>query len=222
MCDKRRIDVFLLKYPCAELVFSVWPRKDFLVTAFVLDYAQIGDVFTVVLRAFEVEEHQVFSVFHVVFHSHIVIEQIVSFFRGSCLPRLYRLKVALVVFRFNVFLTCGTSEFATMMITKTGTGNNTLTFLAFHQSTTQGFGRTGVIFMAVEAFIALKEAIAVFAKFPFNDRTVLGITQLAQIATRMAGDFIVAFLALMAILFTGKEGRHTGDDVVMIVVVVQV
>jgi hypothetical protein len=127
-----------------------------------------------------------------------------------------------VVFRFDVFLTGITSDFATMMITKTGTSNNTLTFLAFHQSTAQGFGRTGVIFMTVEARFALKEAIAVFAKFPFNDRTVLGMARLAQIATRMAGDFVVAFLALMTILFTGEEGRHTGDDIVMVVMVVQV
>ena len=128
---------------------------------------------TVVLRAFEVEEHQVFSVFHVVFHSHIIIEQIVSFFSCLSLLRLYRLKVALVVFRLNVFLTGGTSDFVTMMVTKTGTSNNTYAFLAFHQSTTQGFGRTGIIFMAVEAFIALKEAVTVLAKFPFNDGTVL-------------------------------------------------
>jgi hypothetical protein len=44
---------------------------------------------------------------------------------------------------------------------------------------TQGFGRTGVIFMAVETFIALKEPVTVFAKFPFNEGTILGITQLA-------------------------------------------
>jgi hypothetical protein len=119
------------------------------------------------------------------------------------------LKIALVVFWFDVLLTGGTSDFATMMITKTGTSNNTLAFLAFHQSTTQRFGRTGVIFMAVEAFIALKEPVAVFAKFPLNERTVLGMTQFAQIA-------------IMAILFTGEEGRHTGDDIVMVVVVVQV
>ena len=131
MCDKHRNGVFLLKYPCAELVFSVWARKDFLVTAFVLDYAQIGDVFTVVLRAFEVEEHQVFSVFHVVFHSHIIIEQIVSFFSCLSLLRLYRLKVALVVFRLNVFLTGGTSDFATMMVTKTGTVTTRFHFLHF-------------------------------------------------------------------------------------------
>ena len=125
-----------------------------------------------------------------------------------------------MVFRFDVLLTGGTSDFATMMITKTGTSNNTLTFLAFHQSTAQRFGRTGVIFMATEARFALKEPVAVFAKFPFNVGTVLGMAQLAQIATGMAGDFVVAFLALMAILFTGKEGRHTGDDIVMVVVVV--
>jgi hypothetical protein len=76
--------------------------------------------------------------------------------------------------------------------------------------------------MAVEAFITFKEPVTVLAKFPFNDGTVLGMTQLAQIATGMAGDFVVAFLAFMAILFTGKEGRHTGDDVVMVVMMVQV
>jgi hypothetical protein len=108
------------------------------------------------------------------------------------------------------------------MITKTGTSNNTLAFLAFHQSTTQGFGRTGVIFMAVETFVTFKEAVTVFAKFPFNEGTVLGMTELAQIVTRMAGDFVEAFLALMTVLLTGEEGRHAGDDIVMVVVVVQV
>jgi hypothetical protein len=125
-------------------------------------------------------------------------------------------------FRLDVFLTGGSSDFATMMITKTGTSNNTLAFLAFHQSTTQGFGRTGVIFMAVETFVTFKEAVTVFAKFPFNKGTVLGMTQLAQIATRVTGDFVEAFLALMTVLLTGEEGRHADDDIVMIVVVVQV
>jgi hypothetical protein len=72
MRNKRRIGVFLLKHPLAELVFSVWARKDFLVTAFVLDYAEIGDVFTIVLRGLKVEKHQVFGVFYVVFHGHII------------------------------------------------------------------------------------------------------------------------------------------------------
>jgi hypothetical protein len=107
-----------------------------------------------------------------------------------------------------------------MMITKTGTSNNTLTFLAFHQSTAQRFGRTGVIFMATEARFALKEPVAVFAKFTFNEGTVLGMAQLAQIATGMVSNFIESLLTFMTILFTGKEGRHTGDDIVMVVVVV--
>jgi hypothetical protein len=73
MRDKRNAGVFLLKYPRTEFVFSVWARKNFLVTAFVLDYAQIGDVFTIILRTLKVEEHQVFGVFHVIIHSHIII-----------------------------------------------------------------------------------------------------------------------------------------------------
>jgi hypothetical protein len=90
------------------------------------------------------------------------------------------LKITLVVFRLDVLLTGGTSDFATMMITKTGTSNNTLTFLAFHQSTAQGFCRTCIIFMAVETFVTFKEAVAVVAKFPFNEGTVLGMTKLAR------------------------------------------
>jgi hypothetical protein len=48
-------------------------RKDVLVTAFVLDYAEIGDVFTIVLHTFKVEEHQILGVFHVIIHGHIII-----------------------------------------------------------------------------------------------------------------------------------------------------
>jgi hypothetical protein len=76
--------------------------------------------------------------------------------------------------------------------------------------------------MAVEAFVTFKETVTVFAKFPFNDGTVLGMTQLAQIATRMVSNLVESFFASMAILFTGKEGRHTGDDIVMVVMMVQV
>jgi hypothetical protein len=74
--------------------------------------------------------------------------------------------------------------------------------------------------MSVEAFVTFKEAVTVFAKFPFNEGTVLGMTELAQIVTRMAGDFVESLLTFMTILFTGEEGRHTGDDIVMVVVVV--
>jgi hypothetical protein len=130
--DKRFVGVFLLKYPCAELVFSVWARKDFLVTAFVLHHAQDLERVYHILRAFEVEEHRVLGVFHVIIHGRIVIEQIVCFWSRSCLLRLYRLKIPLVAFWFDVLLTGGTSDFATMMITKTGTSNNTFAFLAFH------------------------------------------------------------------------------------------
>jgi hypothetical protein len=76
--------------------------------------------------------------------------------------------------------------------------------------------------MATEARFAFKEAVTVFAKFPFNEGTVLGIAQLAQIATRMVSNLVESFLALMAVLFTGEECRHTGDDVVVVVVMVQV
>ena len=38
----------------------------------------------------------------------------------------------------------------------------------------------------------------------------------------MTGDFVEAFLALMTILLTGEEGWHAGDDIVLVVVVVQV
>jgi hypothetical protein len=76
--------------------------------------------------------------------------------------------------------------------------------------------------MASETFVTFKEAIAVFAKFPLNEGTVLGITQLAQIATGMVSNFIESFHTFTGILSTGEEGRHTGDHVVMVVMMVQV
>ena len=76
--------------------------------------------------------------------------------------------------------------------------------------------------MAVEAFVTFKETVTVFAKFPFNEGTVLGMTQLAQIATRMVSNLVESLLTFMAILFTGEEGRHTGDDIVMVVMMVEI
>ena len=38
----------------------------------------------------------------------------------------------------------------------------------------------------------------------------------------MISDLVVTFLALVAILLTSKEYWHTGDDVVVVVVVVKV
>ena len=38
----------------------------------------------------------------------------------------------------------------------------------------------------------------------------------------MVGDFIKSFLALAAVLFTSKEGWHIGNNIVVIVVVIQV
>jgi hypothetical protein len=65
-----------------------------------------------------------------------------------------------------------------MMIAKTGTSNNALIFLVFHQSTAQGFDRASVIFVAVEARFALKEPVAVFAKFPLH---VVMIVMMVQV-----------------------------------------
>ena len=48
------------------------------------------------------------------------------------------------------------------------------------------------------------------------------MAQLAEVSTRMTGDLVVTYLALVAILLTSKEGRHTRDDIVVVVVVVKV
>ena len=38
----------------------------------------------------------------------------------------------------------------------------------------------------------------------------------------MARDFVVAFLAFMAVLLMGQEGWHSRDDIVVVVVMVKV
>ena len=57
MGDKGRVGVFLGEDPLADFVFGVGTQEHFLVTDFVLDYAEIRDVLAVVLRTLEIEEH---------------------------------------------------------------------------------------------------------------------------------------------------------------------
>ena len=76
--------------------------------------------------------------------------------------------------------------------------------------------------MAVEAFFTLEKSVAVFTKFPLDEGTVLCMAELAQVPAWMVGDFIKSFLALVAVLFTSEEGWHTGNNIVVIVVVIQV
>ena len=76
--------------------------------------------------------------------------------------------------------------------------------------------------MAIEAFVTLEESVAVFTKFPLHEGTVLCVAQLAQVGAWMIGDFIKSFLAFVAVLFTSEEGWHTGNNIVVIVVMVQV
>ena len=63
-------------------------------------------------------------------------------------------------------------------------------------------------FMQVETLLAFKEPIAVFTQHPAGNGTVLCITQLTGITAEMVFDFIVTFLASVAIFFTGEECRH--------------
>jgi hypothetical protein len=66
--------------------------------------------------------------------------------------------------------------------------------------------------MAVEAFVSLKKAVTLFTKFPFNDGTVLGMTQLEQIATRMVSNLVESFLSFMAILWEQDSGLWELDS----------
>ena len=75
---------------------------------------------------------------------------------GVCRILLYRLKVALVVVRFDILLARRTSYLSTMMIVNTDSSNDTLTFLAFDQETAQTFSGTGIIFMSGESFVTLE------------------------------------------------------------------
>ena len=63
---------------------------------------------------------------------------------GVCRILLYRLKVALVVLRFDTLLARRTSYLSRMMIVNTDSSNDTLTFLAFDQETVQTFSGISV------------------------------------------------------------------------------
>ena len=76
--------------------------------------------------------------------------------------------------------------------------------------------------MKGEAFVNFKEEMAIAAIFPFYQRTVLGITQIAEISTLMIGSFVKSFPALMVELLASKESRHACEHVIVIIVVVQV
>ena len=80
------------------------------------------------------------------------------------------------------------------MIVNADPSDDSLTFATFHEGTAERFGRTGVIFMAIEAFVTLEESVAVFAKLPLNEGTVLCMTQFTQVPERMTGDFVESFL----------------------------
>ena len=76
--------------------------------------------------------------------------------------------------------------------------------------------------MSDKAFVAFKETVAFLTISPLDDGAILRMAQLAEVSTRMTGDLVVTYLALVAILLTSKEGRHTRDDIVVVVVVVKV
>ena len=227
MSDKGSVGVFSGEEPLAEFVFGVWTQEHFLVATFILDYTEVGDMLAVILGALEVEEHQVlvsFVVANIILHSNIIVKEFVVGAWLGCLSisRFDRLNVALMVLGLYIFLAHGATNKATMMIVNTCSGDHTLTPLAFGQGGTEGFLLTAGVFMSGEALVAFKETIAVLAKDPIDNRTVLRIAQFAEVSTWMVCDLVVAFLALMTILLAGKEGWHTLDDIIVIVVVVKV
>jgi hypothetical protein len=77
-------------------------------------------------------------------------------------------------------------------------------------------------FVAGEAFVALKKTVAVLTVLPLDDWAVLNMAQFAEIATWVVSNFVITLLARMAVLFPGEEGRHTRDDIIMAVMVVEV
>jgi hypothetical protein len=77
-------------------------------------------------------------------------------------------------------------------------------------------------FVAGEAFVALQKTVSVLTVLPLDDWAVLNMAQFAEIATRVVSNFVVTLLARMAVLFPGEEGRHTRDDIIMAVMVVEV
>ena len=226
MRDEGRVGIFLGEEPLAEFIFGVGAQEHFLVAAFILDYTEIGDMPSIVLGTLEIKKHQVLVLFiitTITVYSNIVVKEFVIGARLGCLwiSHFDRLNVALMVLRLYVFLAHSATNKATVMIIDT-LGDHTLTPLAFGRGGTEGFLLTAGIFMSGEALITFKETIAVLAKGAIDNGTVLRMAQLTQISARMVGDLVVAFLALMAILFPGKEGWHTCDHVIVIVVMIEV
>jgi hypothetical protein len=82
------------------------------------------------------------------------------------------------------------------------------------------FSNCGIV--AGEEFVALKKTVAVLTVLPLDDWAVLNMAQFAEIATRGGSNFVVTLLARMTVLFPGKEGRHTRDDIMMAVMVIEV
>ena len=64
--------------------------------------------------------------------------------------------------------------------------------------------------------------MAIATIFPLNKRTVLTITQLAEISTLMIGRFVKSFPKLVVVLLASKESKHACNYVVVTIVVVQV
>ena len=59
--------------------------------------------------------------------------------------------------------------------------------------------------MPVEILLAFKEPIAISTKHPAGNGTIWGVTQLTRITAEIIFDFIVAFLASVAIFLASEE-----------------
>ena len=57
--------------------------------------------------------------------------------------------------------------------------------------------------MAIITGITFEKSIAVSARFPLYDRTVLRVTEFTEIATGVVSYVVIALFTLVAILFTG-------------------
>ena len=227
MSDEGRVGIFSGEEPLAEFVFGVGAQEHFLVSAFVLDYTEIGDMLSIILGAFKFKKHQAlvsFVVATVILHNDIIVK---GFIVGAVLGCLSIscfdwLGVALMVPGLYIFLAHDATHQTTVMIVQACSGHNALTYLAFSEGGTEGFLLTGRVFMSGETLVAFIEAVAFLEIDPIDDRAVLGIAQLAEVSTRMVGNLVEALFTFMAILLSCEKGWHTSDDVVVVVVIVEV
>ena len=91
-----KVGIFSGEEPLAEFVFGVGAQEYFLVSAFILDHAEIGDMLSIILGALKVKKHQAlvsFVVATVTLHSNIIVKEFIVGSVLGCLQCRFRVSI---------------------------------------------------------------------------------------------------------------------------------